>query len=75
MTSTYSSSFVSCPKKGEHMKKIRVWAIKRHVWVMKKKKRSVGIQEWIEKMNDCGPRTHEDQAKKTKKKSSCSLDP
>ena len=68
MTSTYSSSFVSCPKKGEHMKKIRVWAIKRHVWVMKKKKRSVGIQEWIEKMNDCGPRTHEDQAKKTKKK-------
>ena len=50
------------------MKKIRVWAIKRHVWVMKKKKRSVGIQEWIEKMNDCGPRTHEDQAKKTKKK-------
>ena len=55
-------------KKGEHMKKIRVWAIKRHVWVMKKKKRSVGIQEWIEKMNDCGPRTHEDQAKKTKKK-------
>ena len=34
-----------------------------------KKKRSVGIQEWIyEKMNDCGPRTHEDQAKKTKKR-------